>query len=69
MLSLSNATAEGETPSAIRLRVLSPGTGIQSIVPAVMAAQVEIGPVADCAIFADTDWESRAACKHLDWLR
>ncbi|EEF27414.1 conserved hypothetical protein, partial [Ricinus communis] len=34
-----------------------------------MAAQGEIGPMPDCAIFADTGWEPKAVYDHLAWLR
>jgi hypothetical protein len=69
MLSFSNAAAEGIKPSAIRLRVLSLGAGVQSTTLALMAAHGEIGPMPDCAIFADTGWEPKAVYDHLDWLR
>lgn len=52
----------------IRLRVISLGAGVQSTTMALMAAHGEIGPMPDCAIFADTQWEPRAVYKHLDWL-
>ena len=69
MLSLSNVTEEGDQPSAIRLRVLSRGAGVQSTTLALMAAHGEIGPMPDCAIFADTGWEPKSVYDHLDWLR
>ena len=68
MLSLSNAGAEGDQPSAIRLRALSLGVGVQSTTLALMAAHGAVGPMPDCAIFADTGWEPRAVYEHLDWL-
>ena len=52
----------------IRLRVLSLGAGVQSTTLALMAAHGEIGPMPDCAIFADTGWEPAAIYRHLDWL-
>lgn len=60
----------GQDPSrdAIRLRVLSLGAGVQSTTLALMAAHGEIGPMPDCAIFADTGWEPRAVREHLAWL-
>jgi membrane associated rhomboid family serine protease len=33
-----------------------------------MAAHGEIGPMPDCAIFADTGWEPKAVYDHLAWL-
>lgn len=68
MLPLSNAGAEGDQPSAIRLRALSLGAGVQSTTLALMAAHGAVGPMPDCAIFADTGWEPRAVYEHLDWL-
>lgn len=58
-----------EPPSPIRLRVLSLGAGVQSTTLALMAANGEIGPMPDCAIFADTGLEPKAVYDHLDWLR
>ena len=60
------AEAAGQPP---RLRVISLGAGVQSTTLALMAAHGEIGPMPDCAIFADTGWEPRAVHEHLDWLR
>lgn len=54
---------------SIRLRVLSLGAGVQSTTLALMAAHGEIGPMPDCAIFADTGWEPAAVYEHLAWLR
>jgi len=51
-----------------QLRVISLGAGVQSTTMALMAAHGEIGPMPDCAIFADTGWEPKAVYKHLDWL-
>ena len=51
------------------LRVISLGAGVQSTTMALMAAAGEIGPMPDCAIFADTGWEPKAVYDHLDWLR
>lgn len=58
----------GHEPSPIRLRALSLGAGVQSTTMALMAAHEEIGPMPDCAIFADTGWEPKAVYDHLDWL-
>lgn len=55
--------------STIKLCVLSLGAGVQSTTLALMAAHGEIGPMPDCAIFADTGWEPRAVYEHLAWLR
>lgn len=55
--------------NAPRLRVLSLGAGVQSTTLALMAAHGEIGPMPDCAIFADTGWEPRAVYEHLERLR
>jgi hypothetical protein len=48
--------------------VLSLGAGVQSTTLALMAAHGEIGPMPDCAIFADTGWEPQAVYEHLEWL-
>src|SRR5262245_35810596 len=50
------------------LRVISLGAGVQSTTMALMAAHGEIGPMPDCAIFADTGWEPQAVYDHLAWL-
>lgn len=50
------------------LVVLSLGAGVQSTVLALMAARGEIGPMPDCAVFADTEWEPRHVYEHLAWL-
>jgi len=50
------------------LRYISLGAGVQSSVMALMAARGEIGPMPDCAVFADTQWEPQAVYDHLDWL-
>jgi len=42
------------------LRVLSLGAEVQSTTLALMAAHGIVGPMPDCAIFADTDWEPKA---------
>ncbi len=70
MLVVSNPLGGPWRPSeTIRLRVLSLGAGVQSTTLALMAAQGEIGPMPDCAIFADTGWEPQAVYDHLAWLR
>ncbi len=50
------------------LRYISLGAGVQSSVMALMASRGEIGPMPDCAIFADTQWEPAGIYEHLDWL-
>lgn len=52
----------------IRLRVISLGAGVQSTTMALMAAHGEIGPMPDCAIFADTGAEPARVYAHLEWL-
>lgn len=59
---------DSDAPSPIRLRALSLGAGVQSTTMALMAAHGEIGPMPDCAIFADTGWEPKAVYDHLSWL-
>ncbi|MBS4001973.1 MAG: hypothetical protein KGZ91_01260 [Afipia sp.] len=68
MLSAPAAEGEGAELSPIRLRVLSLGAGVQSTTLALLAAHEEIGPMPDCAIFADTGWEPDAVYEHLAWL-
>lgn len=48
--------------------VLSLGAGVQSSTLALMAAVGEIGPMPDCAIFADTQAEPPSVYQWLDWL-
>ena len=50
------------------LRVISLGAGVQSTVMALMSAHGEIGPMPDCAIFADTGFEPAATYAALRWL-
>ena len=50
------------------MNVISLGAGVQSSVMALMAADGELGPMPDCAIFADTQFEPAAVYAHLDWL-
>ncbi|CUX70115.1 conserved hypothetical protein [Agrobacterium sp. NCPPB 925] len=54
--------------SPIRLRALSLGAGAQSTTMALMAAHGEIGPMPDCAIFADTGGSRKPSYEHLEWL-
>lgn len=60
---------DATSDETIRLRVLSLGAGVQSTTLALMAAHSEVGPMPDCAIFADTGWEPAAVMEHLAWLR
>lgn len=50
------------------MRVLSLGAGVQSTTLALMAAHGEIGPMPDCAVFADTQAEPQSVYEHLAWL-
>lgn len=50
------------------MRVISLGAGVQSTTMALMAAHGELGPMPDCAVFADTGWEPKAVYEHLRWL-
>lgn len=68
MLHAPLIAGEGASSSPIRLRALSLGAGVQSTTMALLAAHGEIGPMPDCAIFADTGWEPRAVYDHLEWL-
>jgi hypothetical protein len=38
------------------MKVISLGAGVQSSVMALMAAEGELTPMPDCAIFSDTQW-------------
>ena len=67
MLSAPIIEGDGQSPSPIRLRVLSLGAGVQSTTLALMAAHGHFGAV-DCAIFADTGWEPAGVYAHLEWL-
>lgn len=50
------------------IRILSLGAGVQSTTMALMAAHGEIGPMPDCAIFADTGAEPKPTYEYLKWL-
>ncbi len=52
-----------------RLAVISLGGGVQSSVMALMAGEEAFETVPDCAIFADTHWESPSIYEHLEWLK
>ena len=68
-LSFPGFAPNPELAADIRLRILSLVAGVQSTTLALMAAHGEIGPMPDCAIFADTGWEPKAVYEHLAWLR
>lgn len=55
--------------TAPRLRVLSLGAGVQSTTLALAASRGDVGPMPDCAIFADTMWEAAKVRRHLDHLK
>ena len=59
---------EAGAGEVVKLRVLSLGAGVQSTTLALMAAHGEIGPMPDCAIFADTQDEPADVYEHLRWL-
>lgn len=50
------------------IHIISLGAGVQSSTMALMAAQGEIKPMPECAIFADTGAESAATYKQVDYL-
>lgn len=50
------------------LRVISLGAGVQSSTLLLMALRGEFDDAPDCAIFADTQWESKATYRHLEFL-
>jgi hypothetical protein len=51
------------------LRVISHGGGVQTTALCLMAARGEVGPMPDCAIFADTGGEPASVYLTLEWLR
>ena len=50
------------------LRVVSLGAGVQSSTLLLMALRGEFEDLPDLAIFADTQWESKATYRHLEFL-
>ena len=55
--------------SSPALRVLNLGAGVQSSTLAMLASRGEFGlEKPECAIFADTGWESKGTYEFLDWL-
>ena len=67
-ISLASRLAPDPAEVPVRLRVLSLGAGIQSTMLALMATHGEVGPMLDCAVFADNGWEPGAVYRHLAWL-
>ena len=55
-------------PGKPLLRVISLGAGVQSSTLLLMALRGEFDDAPDCAIFADTQWESKATYRHLEFL-
>lgn len=51
------------------LRFIAAGMGVQSTTMLLAAAAGEVGPMPDCAIFADTMWEPRRVMAHIDRIR
>lgn len=51
------------------LRILSLGGGVQSTTLAEAAARGDVGPMPDCAIFADTGWEPKHVIDHVAHLK
>ena len=60
----TNAGASGEP----LLRVISLGAGVQSSTLLLMALRGEFEDAPDCAVFAATQWESKATYRHLEFL-
>jgi hypothetical protein len=58
-----------EPPPQTKFNVLNLGAGVQSSALALMAANGEIGPMPDFAVFADTQAEPSSVYKWLDWLK
>jgi hypothetical protein len=50
------------------LHAISLGAGVQSTAMLLLAAEGEIMPMPDCAIFADTQSEPPSVYEHLNWL-
>jgi len=57
-----------EPPPPTKWNVINLGAGVQSSCMALMAAQGEITPMPDFAVFADTQAEPTAVYEWLDWL-
>lgn len=50
------------------LRIISHGGGVQTSALCLMAARGDLGPMPDCAIFADTGDEPAAVYEYLDYI-
>lgn len=57
-----------DRPPETDWNIISLGGGVQSSVMALMAAEDEIGPRPQAAVFADTQGEPQAVYEWLDWL-
>ena len=57
-----------DPPPPTKWNVLNLGAGVQSSCLALMAAQGEITPMPDFAVFADTQAEPKSVYEWLDWL-
>ena len=51
------------------LTIVSLGGGVQSSVMTLMAGERTLHRKADCAIFADINWELSRVYEHVEWLR
>lgn len=52
-----------------RLRFIAAGMGVQSTTLLLAAARGDVGPMPDCAIFADTRWEPQRVMDHVERIR
>lgn len=59
---------EVEADVSFDLRTISLGAGVQSTTLYLLAVEGAVGPMPDCAIFADTQSEPQWVYEHLDWL-
>lgn len=58
-----------DSPPSTKWNFLSLGAGVQSSTLALMAAQGEVKPMPDAAIFADTQAEPTKVYDYLEWLK
>jgi len=68
MCAASHLSDSNKDSSKQMKHIISLGAGVQSSTMALMAAHGEIGPMPDCAIFADTQSEPQSVYTWLDWL-